>query len=113
MLKGQERHPVVTCLLHLFMYDFSECHFVDYDLNPLYLGSHMTPGIEQLVGKYFNLKSSFQPAVADCFVCVFQVSVNGLEVLCLMVDRMGEEFKPHITTGSYPPLIPPDLLVCL
>ena len=43
---------------------------------------------------------------------MFQVSVNGLEVLCLMVDRMGEEFKPHITTGSYPPLIPPDLLVC-
>ncbi|KAK7497575.1 hypothetical protein BaRGS_00011215, partial [Batillaria attramentaria] len=26
------------------------------------------------------------------------VSVNGLEVLCLMVDRMGEEFKPHIST---------------
>ena len=48
MLKGQERHPVVTCLLHLFIYDFSECHFVDYDLNPLYLGAHMTPGIEQL-----------------------------------------------------------------
>ncbi|XP_025078403.1 CLIP-associating protein 1-like isoform X19 [Pomacea canaliculata] len=28
----------------------------------------------------------------------YKVSVNGLEVLCLMVDRMGEEFKPHITT---------------
>ncbi|XP_076456225.1 CLIP-associating protein 1-A-like isoform X9 [Babylonia areolata] len=28
----------------------------------------------------------------------YKISVNGLEVLCLMVDRMGEEFKPHITT---------------
>ncbi|KAL8621729.1 hypothetical protein ACOMHN_061864 [Nucella lapillus] len=28
----------------------------------------------------------------------YKVSVNGLEILCLMVDRMGEEFKPHITT---------------
>ncbi|XP_048238502.1 CLIP-associating protein 1-like isoform X8 [Haliotis rufescens] len=26
------------------------------------------------------------------------ISVNGLEVLCLMVDRMGEEFKPHVTS---------------
>ncbi|GFN83018.1 clip-associating protein 1, partial [Plakobranchus ocellatus] len=26
------------------------------------------------------------------------VSLNGLEVLCLMVDRMGEQFKPHVTT---------------
>ncbi|KAI8767147.1 CLIP-associating protein 1 isoform X2 [Biomphalaria glabrata] len=26
------------------------------------------------------------------------VSLNGLEVLCLMVDRMGENFKPHVTT---------------
>ncbi|XP_050407354.1 CLIP-associating protein 1 isoform X3 [Patella vulgata] len=26
------------------------------------------------------------------------ISVNGLEVLCLMVDRMGEEFKPHVST---------------
>ncbi|XP_055860574.1 CLIP-associating protein 1-like isoform X5 [Biomphalaria glabrata] len=28
----------------------------------------------------------------------FKVSLNGLEVLCLMVDRMGENFKPHVTT---------------
>ncbi|XP_070175269.1 CLIP-associating protein 1-like isoform X11 [Littorina saxatilis] len=28
----------------------------------------------------------------------YKVSVNGLEVLCLMVDRMGEDFKHHITT---------------
>nr|AYP63828.1 CLIP-associating protein 1 [Haliotis discus discus] len=27
-----------------------------------------------------------------------KISVNGLEVLCLMVDRMGEEFKPHVTS---------------
>ncbi|GFR69186.1 CLIP-associating protein 1 [Elysia marginata] len=26
------------------------------------------------------------------------VSLNGLEVLCLMVDRMGEQFKSHVTT---------------
>ncbi|XP_071101292.1 CLIP-associating protein 1-like isoform X18 [Haliotis cracherodii] len=28
----------------------------------------------------------------------YKISVNGLEVLCLMVDRMGEEFKPHVTS---------------
>jgi len=28
----------------------------------------------------------------------FKVSLNGLEVLCLMVDRMGEQFKTHVTT---------------
>ncbi|GAB1609449.1 CLIP-associating protein 1-B-like isoform X4 [Argonauta hians] len=28
----------------------------------------------------------------------FKISLNGLEVLCLMVDRMGEEFKPYINT---------------
>ncbi|BFZ06493.1 hypothetical protein BsWGS_09532 [Bradybaena similaris] len=28
----------------------------------------------------------------------FKVSLNGLEVLCLMVDRMGENFKAHVTT---------------
>ncbi|VDI09750.1 CLIP-associating protein 1/2, partial [Mytilus galloprovincialis] len=26
------------------------------------------------------------------------ISINGLEVLCLMVDRMGEDFKPHISS---------------
>ena len=31
---------------------------------------------------------------------IFQISVNGLEILCLMVDRMGEDFKPHVTTGK-------------
>lgn len=31
----------------------------------------------------------------------FQISINGLEVLCLMVDRMGEDFKPHISSGFY------------
>ncbi|XP_012939187.1 CLIP-associating protein 1-A, partial [Aplysia californica] len=34
----------------------------------------------------------------------FKVSLNGLEVLCLMVDRMGEQFKPHVTT-VLPPVI--------
>ncbi|BFZ22654.1 hypothetical protein BsWGS_25692 [Bradybaena similaris] len=28
----------------------------------------------------------------------FRISLNGLEVLCIMVDRMGENFKPHVTT---------------
>ncbi|XP_036366142.1 CLIP-associating protein 1-B isoform X14 [Octopus sinensis] len=28
----------------------------------------------------------------------FKISLNGLEVLCLMVDRMGEEFKPYVNT---------------
>ncbi|KAL4229386.1 hypothetical protein ACF0H5_012425 [Mactra antiquata] len=28
----------------------------------------------------------------------YKVSINGLEILCLMIDRMGEEFKPHVTT---------------
>ncbi|XP_041372229.1 CLIP-associating protein 1-like isoform X3 [Gigantopelta aegis] len=28
----------------------------------------------------------------------FKISVNGLEILCLMVDRMGEGFKPHVTS---------------
>lgn len=26
----------------------------------------------------------------------FKISLNGLEVLCLIVDRMGEDFKPHV-----------------
>ncbi|KAL3837045.1 hypothetical protein ACJMK2_022432 [Sinanodonta woodiana] len=26
----------------------------------------------------------------------YKISINGLEVLCLLVDRMGEDFKPHI-----------------
>ncbi|XP_071154262.1 CLIP-associating protein 1-A-like isoform X18 [Mytilus edulis] len=28
----------------------------------------------------------------------YKISINGLEVLCLMVDRMGEDFKPHISS---------------
>ncbi|XP_053408709.1 CLIP-associating protein 1-like isoform X4 [Mercenaria mercenaria] len=28
----------------------------------------------------------------------YKISLNGLEILCLMIDRMGEEFKPHVTT---------------
>ena len=28
----------------------------------------------------------------------YKISVNGLEILCLMVDRMGEDFKPHISS---------------
>ena len=43
--------------------------------------------------------------------CLLQVSVNGLEVLCLMVDRMGEEFKPHVTTSKFTFLRTPSLLV--
>jgi hypothetical protein len=34
-------------------------------------------------------------------ICVFQISLNGLEVLCLMVDRMGEDFKIHVSSGLY------------
>ncbi|KAH9492417.1 hypothetical protein Btru_051059 [Bulinus truncatus] len=48
-------------------------------------------------------QSNFRSDVNDFFtsigVCGRKgVSLNGLEVLCLMVDRMGENFKPHVTT---------------
>ena len=43
----------------------------------------------------------FGPFNLQLFICLLQVSVNGLEVLCLMVDRMGEEFKPHVTTSKF------------
>lgn len=36
----------------------------------------------------------------ECVLSVLQISLNGLEVLCLMVDRMGENFRPHVTTGK-------------
>ncbi|KAK3106105.1 hypothetical protein FSP39_012814 [Pinctada imbricata] len=28
----------------------------------------------------------------------YKISLNGLEVLCLMVDRMGEDFRHHVTS---------------
>lgn len=34
------------------------------------------------------------------FLLCLQISLNGLEILCLMIDRMGEEFKPYVTTGT-------------
>lgn len=27
--------------------------------------------------------------------------MNGLEILCLMVDRMGEDFKIHVSSGLF------------
>ena len=86
---------IVTCLLHrLTGVCFLRMEFYCFWFNPLHGGSHDTRH-----WLLWTMKNSFQHAFADLCVCVFQVSVNGLEVLCLMVDRMGEEFKPHITTG--------------
>lgn len=31
----------------------------------------------------------------------FKISMNGLEILCLMVDRMGEDFKIHVSSGLF------------
>ena len=30
----------------------------------------------------------------------FQISLNGLEIVTLMVNRMGENFRPYVHTGK-------------
>lgn len=29
-----------------------------------------------------------------------QISLNGIEILSLLIDRMDDHFKPHVTTGE-------------
>lgn len=35
-----------------------------------------------------------------CKPYILQISLNGMEVLCLLVDRMGENFQRHIPSGE-------------
>ncbi|KAL5010946.1 hypothetical protein ScPMuIL_013251 [Solemya velum] len=71
-----------------------QCHT---DLVPFLSDPHSTlecVEFEEFIGGISNWISSSN----------YKVSINGLEVLCLMVDRMGEEFRPHVTT-VLPPVI--------
>ncbi|XP_052805187.1 CLIP-associating protein 1-like isoform X9 [Mya arenaria] len=42
---------------------------------------------------------AFVSGLASWVTCSnYKVSLNGLEILCLMIDRMGEDFRPYVTS---------------
>ncbi|XP_067686709.1 CLIP-associating protein 1-like isoform X13 [Haliotis asinina] len=52
----------------------------------------------RVVGRRQRSFTQPEAQLSDKILEHLMISVNGLEVLCLMVDRMGEEFKPHVTS---------------
>ncbi|XP_046581037.1 CLIP-associating protein 1-like isoform X18 [Haliotis rubra] len=52
----------------------------------------------RVVGRRQRSFTQPEAPLSDKILEHLMISVNGLEVLCLMVDRMGEEFKPHVTS---------------
>ena len=56
----------------------------------------------EMQGKSLTVVCSFKPI--DLFSIhlwfLFQVSLNGLEIISLLIDRMGEDFKHHVNTGK-------------
>jgi len=44
--------------------------------------------------------------------CLLQISVNGLELLCLLIDRFEDKFRSYVTSGKDPTSVNTRTLSC-